>query len=473
MTHTRRGERTWPDYAALWRWHFYAGLLCLPFFCWLAITGSLYLFRPDIEAWLDKPYENLTLSAPRALPSAEAAAAVRAVPGSTFNRYEPPATPTGAAQVAVAKGGQLFRVHVHPVSLAPMHIQRDDRRPMELISHLHGELLLGTTGSVIVEMAGSWGVIMILTGLCLWFPRGTWRLAGIVYPRLHKGGRMFWRDLHAVTGVWICTVTLFLLLSGLPWTASWGHYFTWARNQWSATAGVPDWSLGGKSQTAPSLRHSAIDAAEAAAMSPEHAHHGMAMGGNMMAMPSPSLAGLDTVVPALTQLRVPRPVWVLPPADGGSDWVVSSRTQNRPHRVSYAVDATSGRVTGRKGFEDDSAVNRLINVAIATHEGHLFGRPNQAILLANALGVLLVSVSAAVMWWRRRPADSLGAPQRGGRPRGVALAGLALAILLLTVLLPLFGASLLAVLLWERLALPHWPSAQRWLGLAPVERPQP
>jgi len=476
--------RTWPDYAALWRWHFYAGLLCLPFFCWLAITGSLYLFRPDIEAWLDRPYENLQLSAARALPSAEAEAAVRAVPGSTFSRYEPPATPTGAAQVVVAQGGHLFRVYVHPTSLTPLKVGRDDHRPMELISHLHGQLLMGTPGSVVVEMAGSWGVIMIVTGLCLWFPRSSWRLAGVVYPRLSKGGRMFWRDLHAVTGLWICTVTLFLLLSGLPWASSWGNYFTWLRNQWSVTAGAPDWSLGGKDEPLPTLattRKAAADAtqahitsAEMAAMMPEHAQHAMTMGGHMMVMPAPSLRALDVVVPALLHLSVPRPLWVLPPSDGGHDWVVSSRIQDRPRRVSYAIDPATGAVTGRKGFDNDNVVNRAINVAIATHEGHLFGRPNQAILLANALGVLLVTMSAAVMWWRRRPAHTLGAPKRAVRPRWPSMLALACAIVMLTVMLPLFGASLVVVLLLEQLALPRWPAAQRWLGLesSPLERRQ-
>jgi hypothetical protein len=37
---------------------------------------------------------------------------------------------------------------------------------MELVSHLHGQLLLGTPGSMVVEMAGAWGVIMILTAAC-------------------------------------------------------------------------------------------------------------------------------------------------------------------------------------------------------------------------------------------------------------------------------------------------------------------
>ncbi|HUO68329.1 MAG TPA: PepSY domain-containing protein, partial [Gammaproteobacteria bacterium] len=36
-------------YRAVWRWHFYAGLLVLPFLSLLAVTGGLYLFKPEID----------------------------------------------------------------------------------------------------------------------------------------------------------------------------------------------------------------------------------------------------------------------------------------------------------------------------------------------------------------------------------------------------------------------------------------
>ena len=37
------GDRT------IWRWHFYAGLICLPFFVLLASTGAVYLFRDELS----------------------------------------------------------------------------------------------------------------------------------------------------------------------------------------------------------------------------------------------------------------------------------------------------------------------------------------------------------------------------------------------------------------------------------------
>ena len=36
-------------YRAVWRWHFYAGLLVLPFLAWLAITGALFVYHDAID----------------------------------------------------------------------------------------------------------------------------------------------------------------------------------------------------------------------------------------------------------------------------------------------------------------------------------------------------------------------------------------------------------------------------------------
>jgi uncharacterized iron-regulated membrane protein len=55
-------------------------------------------------------------------------------------------------------------------------------------------------------------------------------LAVVLFIRLRKRKRIFWRDLHAVTGVWISAFVLFLLLTGLPWAKSWGGYLKKARS---------------------------------------------------------------------------------------------------------------------------------------------------------------------------------------------------------------------------------------------------
>ena len=40
------------NYRILWRWHFYAGLFVMPFLIVLAITGTIYVFKPQIESAL-------------------------------------------------------------------------------------------------------------------------------------------------------------------------------------------------------------------------------------------------------------------------------------------------------------------------------------------------------------------------------------------------------------------------------------
>ena len=81
------------------------------------------------------------------------------------------------------------------------------------------------------------------------------------------------------------------------------------------------------------------------------------------------------------------------------------------------------------------------------------------------MGLVLISSSAVVLWWRRRGIGVLGAPIPSGRQRFSWALGLLL--IAFAVYLPLLGLSLAAVLLTERLVLRRIPRAQQWLGLPP------
>src|SRR6187200_244186 len=49
-------------YRALWRWHFHAGLFCIPFVIVLGLTGSIYLFKPQIDAFADRSVDSLQVT---------------------------------------------------------------------------------------------------------------------------------------------------------------------------------------------------------------------------------------------------------------------------------------------------------------------------------------------------------------------------------------------------------------------------
>lgn len=433
--------RRWLDHRTVWRWHFYAGLIAIPFVVVLSITGAIYLFRSQIETWIDRPYDHLAITGARASVSQIVHAALAAVPGSTLNAYELPPSEQSACRVLLNTDRGIERVYVHPQTLQILHRVRENDRLMRWIFRIHGELLLGNVGSYVVEIAASWTIVLILTGLWLWWPRDVRGWGGILYPRLTSGSRLMWRDLHAVTGFWISASVLLLLLSGLPWAKFWGDYFREVRQLTHTAPARQDWVNG-----------AAPDA---------HAAHR----GHHMMPTSVDLAPLDRLAAEAANLHLPAPVTIEPPAKPADAWQIKSLTADRPQRVELSVDSATGRILRRSDFSNKLWLDRVVGTGVAWHEGQLFGWLNQLIGLLSAMGLLLLCLSSVVLWWRRRAVGVLGAPKPSkSTHRSI---GLSLIVLGLAIFLPLFGASLLAVRLMERLVLRQIRPVAQWLGLSP------
>ena len=421
-------------YRLLWRWHFYAGVFCLPFVLWLACTGLIYLFKPQIEPLLERRYAQVA-EAPRQLASAQVAAALAAVPGTVLNAYRVPQAPTAAAQVLLGRGSEIVRVYVDPFSLRVLHVVRDNDRFMRVIFYLHGELMLGSAGSMVVELAASWTILLLLTGLYLWWPRGR-RIGGVLYPRLRQGGRVFWRDLHAVTAVWVSMLALFLLFSGLPWAKSWGGLLRDARQHWAHAHRVQDWTIGSADERT----------AIAAANTPpdEHAnHHGMAA-------TSPGAiddTALDRVLPAVEAEHLAAPVLIAPPSLKHAGWTARSDADDRSRRADLILDPVGGKVIRRIDFAERPWLDRMLGYGVAIHEGVLFPPLNQILSALTALGLITACISAAVLWWRRRPSGTLGAPTSHEYARYPT--GFIALLVLLGLFLPLLGLSMLSCWCWN------------------------
>ncbi|MET0545551.1 MAG: PepSY domain-containing protein [Caulobacterales bacterium] len=446
-----RLRNPWPDYNAVWRWHFYAGLLCIPFVLWLSITGAIYVFKPQVEAWLDAPFESRSVVLHPTSPQSQVRAALMDNPGAQFRSYQLPQSPHAAARVLLGRGDRMIRSYVDPADAQVLKSVDEDKRFMNQISFLHGELAIGAAGSAVVEIAACWAIVMILTGLFLWWPRSIKGLGGILFPRLNHGGRFFWRDLHAVTGAWVCALALFLLLSGLPWAKNWGGYLKEVRRLTGTAEAAQDWSTGRASEIA-----------QRRAAATEHADH---MPGMMMDM-SGDLSALDRLAPVVAAAHLAPPVLISPPKEMGGYWIAKSDAQNRSLRATLELDPDSGAIVGRQNFNQRHPIDQVIGIGISAHEGQLFGWINQLLSLSAAFGLILLCISAGVLWLRRKPSSALGAPQDAARPRfSFGLLGVTV---LLAVLFPLFGASLLIVLIVERTMLRRIVRVRQWLGLSAV-----
>ena len=420
------------------------------------MTGSIYLFRPQIEAWLDRPYDHLAIGSLRSTPAEQVEAALRRVPGTNFHYYVLPREANSASQIVVGRSNKEYRVYVNPTTLQILKVEDEDKRPMNVLFYLHGELLMGDRGSNLVELAASWTIVLLLTGIYLWWPRQSQRLAGVLYVRLRQGLRIFWRDLHAVTGIFIAGYVLFILLSGLPWASFWGGQYLLAVRTFAASHLVrQDWNTGKSSEL---QQREGRDANSMA---------GMQMPEAPTAKESATdgeLGPLNRLVPKAEAFHLPWPVQVAPPSSTDGLWTVHTDTQDRPLRTTLYLDPATGAVVREEPFSQLPLADRIVDTGVAMHEGQLFGLANQLLGLTAALGLITLSISAIVMWWRRRHTGVLGAPLPIGKPRWSF--ALVAAIVGLAIYLPEMAISLAFVLLLEKTVFSRIPSVSSWLGLA-------
>lgn len=431
----------WPDHRTLWRWHFFAGLFCLPFVALLSLTGSVYLFKPQIDDWIDWRYDHLpAVLSPS--PERDVQAALLAVPQSSFLAYELPRTSHSAARVLVTRpDGEAVRVYVERNTHVVLKTVLEERRFERLVFRLHGQLLLGNVGSVIMEMVASWTIVLVVTGLLLWWPRHHGGLGGIIYPRLGTDGRTRWRDLHAVTGIWISLFLVLFLASGLPWSFVWGHSLQSVENMVGRLTSVQDWEVGAVPAASMIVGHP-VEPSQKLPSKGGMDMPGMDMPDDPTSLPGNFLpGGLDTVALKAATLSLAAPVMITP---SGPVWTIRSDAQNRLLRESVTV-TPDGQVMSRTTFAEKGLIDRIIGYGVAAHEGQLFGWMNQFINLLVASGLLLMSAAATVLWLKRKPPSSLGAPPPL-RSQRYGIVGVAL-LIILAMVLPELAASLLILFL--------------------------
>ncbi len=160
-------------------------------------------------------------------------------------------------------------------------------------------------GEIVLEVFACWALVLVVTGLYLWFPRKKGAGEALFVPRIAKPGRARWRDLHAIPGMLLCVVALFFIVTGLPWSASWGENWRYAAQMMTPNAKPTDAvSIG---VTLGALNRYGIRIPWAAAESPVAAsgastHHGDDAVGDEKApaagsdVPRPATVSLDSVI---------------------------------------------------------------------------------------------------------------------------------------------------------------------------------
>ncbi|MDO9278608.1 MAG: PepSY-associated TM helix domain-containing protein [Polaromonas sp.] len=434
----------------LWRLHFWSALIASPFAVMAAATGLLYVFTPQIEsalyAHLDtvtpqsqaKPLDDAVASAKQAVPAGWTLHSV--MPAQDANDsvklafMPPPAKAAsmgthgghaghgiaGAASQASKSAPAFLRtnfgfpsrstvVYVNPYSADVLGQLPQADRFNVWARKLHSSLMQSDSWRWMIELAASWLMVMLVTGIFLWWP-STGQAA---LPQAGAKGRVAWLQWHSFIGVTLGLMSAVILTTGLTWSQYAGSQVKWARDA--------------SGQTPPR-----IPAKFKSSISPE----GRAL-------------NWQQAVQAIRQYAPEVSMQVMAPTGPEGVWRANQMDRGDPtKRFDLLIDAYSGERLYDSGWSEQTAFGKATAIGIPFHRGE-FGWWNQALLFIFGAGVVFSIISGWVMYFQRRARGVVGLPRLlPGAWRSVSpWAGLGGLVML--VALPLLAASAAVVVLAE------------------------
>ncbi len=421
-------------YRAVWRWHFYAGLFVLPFLISLAVTGALYLFRDEFDNLIHSDLKRIEVAqnVPKALPSDILAAAVAAVPGTAV-KYTTPGDPGASTEITVSTSEGKRAVYVNTYTGQVAGSLPDRGTIMWTIRYIHSLKYFGTYTRYLIEIAAGWSILLVATGIYLWWPRR--QSGGVLTVRGTPKKRVFWRDTHAVTGIFVGFFIVFLAVTGMPWSGVWG-------------AKVNEWANGSNFGYPAGVRTDVP-------MSGEHLDHMAKTSWSLEQAKVPESTasatgqpiGIDAAIARFDGLGLATGYTVVLPTKPTGVYSGSVYPDDLSKQRVVHLDQYSGKPLIDMSYSDYGPLGKVLEWGINVHMGQQFGLANQIVLLAACVGIVLLTVSAGIMWWKRRPRGSLGVPPLPQDKR--VLRGLLALLAIGGILFPLVGASLLVMLVLD------------------------
>lgn len=440
-------ERGISLYRAIWRWHFFAGLLVIPFMISLAVTGGLYLFNDEIDDTVFA-YRNIVPAGTERLPpSAIVATAVESVPGSAAVSYRTPAGADRSARVTVGIGKAKMLVFVDPYTGAILDHVAPTEEFNQVVEDLHSLDYFGKSVETIIEIVAGFAILLVFTGIYLWWPRQ--QTGGVLTARGTPARRVFWRDLHAVTGIVAGLLIVFLAFSGLLWSGYWGATVNGKLTAMGLGYPAVLWDQ------VPTSTKVSTDVLPRANWLMENAPVPTSSG--VGAEP----VGIDRAVAIADEAGMLPGYELALPTDESGVYTAAIFPAELARERTIHIDQYSGKPLVDVAFGDYPALGKAIEWSINVHKGQEWGRANQLLMLAACLSIVLISLSAVVMWWKRRPAGRVGVPPMP--PKRSVYAGLWIMAIFFGLTFPLTGLAIVIMVVADQLLMLA-PAARRRLS---------
>lgn len=342
----------------------------------LGLSGSLLVYRLEIDRALNPGLWQAANAGERSL-TAVLARVAEAYPDGTVRFVRLPDSADRAFEVWMRLGAAAKRIYVAPDGSAILGARGAHAGLIGFLDAFHNHLFLGKPLAHVLGLAAGAGLLAVISGLVLWWPRGRgWRRAFRVRWRGHWLKTAY--DLHRFAGVVAAPLLLLSFVTGLSLV-----YHETARTALVGTLGGP-----ARPEVAPGLAGSVETP-----MTPDRL-----------------LAIARAEMPAATA------TWTIP-GGGARAFVVRFRAvgASHPNGNSYvALHPGSGEVLERHAAATAGPGQQAADLRYPLHIGTAlgaYGRPMTAAL--GALPAVLFG-TGVLFWWRRRQRPA-GKPDRAGQ----------------------------------------------------------
>ncbi|MEM7783250.1 MAG: PepSY domain-containing protein [Planctomycetota bacterium] len=211
----------------IWRWHFWAGLIATPVLMIASLTGGIYIFQPEIEQILFPEIlnskgdsENLTFQ--QMVDKVVEHEGVGWKPAILF--IDDQRKNANRSVFLRGENHQHKTVYIDPYD-GEILGQIPEPNFLTVVLRIHRNLFAGMIGRVFMELTTSWMIVLVASGVWLWWPASFRKLKGVLIPRLDAGKYTVARDLHSLSGLFLFPIALVIGITGLLYSLVWGTTF--------------------------------------------------------------------------------------------------------------------------------------------------------------------------------------------------------------------------------------------------------
>ncbi|PAQ15726.1 sulfite reductase subunit alpha [Bacillaceae bacterium SAOS 7] len=436
------------NYNRFWRWHFYAALFIAPLLITLTLSGIGYLFYTNVEnnmydhLFFDKSDKTEQLTIDEGIANAE----------DQYQGYS-------VSKVIVLDDPYNTRLTMTDENGEQKYVFLDDNYQIvgdqnakytfsNVMRSVHSTLFIGGTFvNYLVELASCWAIFLLFSGVYMTFK------GKALKKKQNPTQRQKNKRWHALIGVIITIPMIVIIFTGLPWSAFMGNFI------YSAAQDHPSIGIPMLQQQPPTSDMSEIPWAtrknEAPSSSDAHAHHGgMA---NMQDMSTNShMISVEKLMQQVDEVQISKPYSIVYPMSEEGVYTVAKSSNTgvtgldvSPYdEMTTYFDQYSGELISKVSYDDYGILAKWFTWGIPLHEGHLFGWPNKLINLAVCLAFLFVVFWGFKTWLSRKKSGEFSAPPKVSNSVSIGFIAL---MIVLGIIMPLFGISLVVVVLIEKI----------------------